>query len=243
MFFDLPAVFDLEAMIERRHRDPLGARARRPHRRHAPRRRHRRRHVVRDRPVLRVPLPQRARRRRRRSWSTGAGRPGMPTAFGDDGARPSPCRPLLHRWTIDLAAGTVTETPARRPARRLPPHQHDALGPRQPLRLRRPTARGTPTWCSFDARRQARPRDRHDRRCTTTARTPRPARRCSRPIPTARPRTTAGCSTSSSTAPPRRATLVIVDARDIEGDPVARSTCPAGCPFGFHGNWMPDRSS
>ena len=36
--------------------------------------------------------------------------------------------------------------------------------------------------------------------------------------------------------------LVIVDARDMEAEPVARVHLPRRVPFGFHGNWMPDRS-
>jgi carotenoid cleavage dioxygenase len=34
--------------------------------------------------------------------------------------------------------------------------------------------------------------------------------------------------------------LRIVDARDLEGDPVARIHLPRRVPFGFHGNWVPD---
>lgn len=34
--------------------------------------------------------------------------------------------------------------------------------------------------------------------------------------------------------------LVIIDASDFEGDPVARVRLPQRVPHGFHGNWMPD---
>jgi carotenoid cleavage dioxygenase len=37
-----------------------------------------------------------------------------------------------------------------------------------------------------------------------------------------------------------RAELVIIDAADMEGDPVARVRMPGRVPFGFHGNWMPE---
>ena len=37
--------------------------------------------------------------------------------------------------------------------------------------------------------------------------------------------------------------LVIVDARDVEGEPVARVHLPRRVPSGFHGNWMPDPSA
>ena len=36
------------------------------------------------------------------------------------------------------------------------------------------------------------------------------------------------------------ADLVILSAQDFTGDPVARSTCPARVPLGFHGSCIPD---
>jgi carotenoid cleavage dioxygenase len=34
--------------------------------------------------------------------------------------------------------------------------------------------------------------------------------------------------------------LVILDARDVEGDPVARVKMAARVPIGFHANWFAD---
>jgi carotenoid cleavage dioxygenase-like enzyme len=34
--------------------------------------------------------------------------------------------------------------------------------------------------------------------------------------------------------------LVIIDASDFEGDPIARIRLPRRVPHGFHGNWIPD---
>jgi carotenoid cleavage dioxygenase len=34
--------------------------------------------------------------------------------------------------------------------------------------------------------------------------------------------------------------LVVIDASDFEGDPVARIRLPRRVPHGFHGNWIPD---
>ena len=34
--------------------------------------------------------------------------------------------------------------------------------------------------------------------------------------------------------------LVIIDASDFEGGPVARVRLPRRVPHGFHGNWIPD---
>jgi carotenoid cleavage dioxygenase-like enzyme len=36
--------------------------------------------------------------------------------------------------------------------------------------------------------------------------------------------------------------LVVIDASDFEGDPVARIRLPRRVPHGFHGNWIPDRA-
>ena len=37
--------------------------------------------------------------------------------------------------------------------------------------------------------------------------------------------------------------LVVVDARDLDAEPVARVHLPRRVPFGFHGNWMPDAAA
>lgn len=37
-----------------------------------------------------------------------------------------------------------------------------------------------------------------------------------------------------------RSELVILDARDMTEQPVARVLLPARVPAGFHGNWIPD---
>ena len=34
--------------------------------------------------------------------------------------------------------------------------------------------------------------------------------------------------------------LVVIDASDFEGEPVARIRLPRRVPHGFHGNWIPD---
>jgi carotenoid cleavage dioxygenase-like enzyme len=41
-------------------------------------------------------------------------------------------------------------------------------------------------------------------------------------------------------APTDRSDLVVLDARDFGGDPVATVHLPQRVPFGFHGNWIPD---
>jgi carotenoid cleavage dioxygenase len=34
--------------------------------------------------------------------------------------------------------------------------------------------------------------------------------------------------------------LVVIDASDFEGEPIARVRMPRRVPHGFHGNWIPD---
>jgi carotenoid cleavage dioxygenase-like enzyme len=41
----------------------------------------------------------------------------------------------------------------------------------------------------------------------------------------------------------QRSEFHIVDARDAEGEPVARVHLPRRVPFGFHGNWLPDNGA
>ena len=109
VLFDLPAVFDVEAMLEGRPGFYWAPEHGRPHRRGGPRRPGRHGEVDRGRSVLAVPLPQRPRRRRRPSSRCTACRaPRLNTTFGDQTLE-EPSRPSLHRWRIDLATGTVTD--------------------------------------------------------------------------------------------------------------------------------------
>ena len=41
-------------------------------------------------------------------------------------------------------------------------------------------------------------------------------------------------------AEPDGSDVVILDAADFTGDPVATIHLPQRVPFGFHGNWVPD---
>jgi carotenoid cleavage dioxygenase len=42
--------------------------------------------------------------------------------------------------------------------------------------------------------------------------------------------------------PNEKAELVILDAQDFSSEPVARVLLPRRVPYGFHGNWVSDRS-
>jgi carotenoid cleavage dioxygenase len=39
-----------------------------------------------------------------------------------------------------------------------------------------------------------------------------------------------------------RSDVVILEARDFTGEPIATIHLPTRVPFGFHGNWIPDPS-
>ncbi len=83
---------------------------------------------------------------------------------------------------------------------------------------------------------------RSDRRADPVVRRAAPAtwaRRCSRPTPTAPPRTTAGWSTPSTT-PIGTAATCGARRQDVEAGPIATGApCRGGIPFGFHANWFP----
>ena len=141
-------------------------------------------------------------------------------------------------------AGASTRSPARSPTSSSttgPPTSPASTTPGPGC----PTATATPaTARGFDRgraavrrRHQARPRGRHHRHPPVRRRTWSAARRCSRPTPTAPPRTAAGCSTSSTTSAPTQSSVVVLDAATLEE--AARVHLPRRVPFGFHGSFLP----
>ena len=142
------------------------------------------RHTDAERPGRARRRPLRARRRRR---DVGRPRAERRRARRRRGRHAGLAR--MHRWVLDPATGTVTETAARRPRRRVPHRRRRARRPGGPLPLRRrPTSRRI---VKFDVaggrghRARARPRHGGGRGGVRAVRRARP-----------RPRTTAGCSRS-----------------------------------------------
>ena len=220
---------------------PLDARGRRPGRGHGPERR--RTPTIRwigiD-PSLRVPRPQRLRRRRPRGDRR---RPLRPVVRHRPRARPSPAStPALARWTVDLdaepgpRAARSTTPRSSSPGSTTPwpgsPHRYgycvrlgdraDAAGLRGPGPVRPRTRRVGPV----------RPR----------ARAASPGSRCSCGRPTDGARTRAGSSSVVYDAARDASDLVILDATSFAGPPVATVHLPARVPFGFHGSWVPSDS-
>ena len=88
--------------------------------------------------------------------------------------------------------------------------------------------------------REVRRADRRSHRVVRRRHAATSARACSPPIPTARPRTTAGSSTPCTTTHADATDVVVLDAHDVAARARSpRCTCPGAMPFGFHANWFP----
>jgi carotenoid cleavage dioxygenase-like enzyme len=165
----------------------------------------------------------------------------MPTAFGDDELT-EPVAPSLHRWTIDLAAGSVTT------------EQLDDRGGDFPrLNMHR---EGTPNrygylassdvWEANEVRFNAVTKYDLERGSSSTYVYGADVE-AGEAVFAADPDGTAeddgwllNLVFDRQTA---TSALVINDARDLDADPVATVRIPHRVPFGFHGNWMPDPRS
>jgi carotenoid cleavage dioxygenase len=162
--------------------------------------------------------------------------PRMPTAFGEE-VLDEPAQPLLHRWTIDLAAGRVTETPL-----------DDRPGDFPRINLARSgstnrygyTAHGP--WdtdlvqftsvVKYDL--ESGDSEVHDYGPTCEA-----GEAVFAPDPDGTAEDDGWLLNFVFDRATGTSELVVVDARDLAGQPVARVHLPRRVPFGFHGNWMP----
>ncbi len=148
--------------------------------------------------------------------------------------------PRFERWELNPSARTASITLDRRLPQRVPPASRLAVGQAVPLRLLRLSvvrSFGRVAHASSTIFRPALAR------CSTTAPDGLPASRCSSPARAVPRRTTAGWSPTCTTSPPRRAEFVVIDAQDFgRADYVAKVPLPQRMPFGFHGNWVSDRS-
>lgn len=145
--------------------------------------------------------------------------------------------PTLHRWTIDRAAGKVIEQPLDdRPGEF--PRVHDRV---VGLRHRYGYVAGMDgnhaglgaCLYKYDLERDA--SQTHEIG---------PGRTAGEPVLAAAPGTGAEDEgwvlTFVYDAASDRSDLIIVDAQDFAGPPVARIHLPVRVPFGFHGSWIPD---
>jgi carotenoid cleavage dioxygenase len=160
----------------------------------------------------------------------------MPVAFGDDVLdQPTPAR--LHRWTLDLAAGTVAESPVdERPGDF--PRTNDAWTGRRRYGYVARSAR----W--LDGTVQFTEVAKHDLDTGAVAvhhygKDALAGEAAFAPDPEGDAEDD-GWLLNFVTDATGTTDLVIVDARDVAGEPVASVRMPRRVPLGFHGNWMPD---
>ena len=157
----------------------------------------------------------------------------------DDGEEPGS---FLTRFTVDLGDGSATWAADRRATGRLPSHQRRPGRAREPLRLRRHVRRRPRRRRRLRLDHQAQPGRSAPPRSTTSARATSPARPCSPPIPDGTVEDDGWLLSYVWDAATDSTDLVILDARDITADPVARVHLPRRVPFGFHGSWLPTSS-
>ena len=215
---------------------PLVRRRARPRRAAAARRRRRRRHpLVRRRAVLRVPPAQRLRRRRPSRPRRGPPPRHVPRRSASRGSPRRRC-----------GGGRSIWPPARRTSSSCPTSPSSSPGPTSDA-PGAATASGTPPPPV-----RAKASSGTPPRCASTSR-PAP----SRPTTTAPDATPASSSSCHARARPREddgylvgfvhddatetTALEILSAQDIEAPPIAAVHIPVRVPFGFHGNWIPDR--
>ncbi|MFB7630735.1 carotenoid oxygenase family protein [Streptomyces sp. NPDC056149] len=149
----------------------------------------------------------------------------------------APAPPCLWRWTVDLAAGTVTEEQIDDQVGEFPRIDDRLAG--QPARFGHVTAAEVPgtgaipgalirydLWTGATARHDFGP-----------GRTPGEA--AFAPADD-RPGGPGWLITYVYDATTDTSDLVILDAEDITAGPVATVSLPRRVPYGFHGNWLPD---
>jgi carotenoid cleavage oxygenase len=146
--------------------------------------------------------------------------------------------PVLERWTIDLAAGKVRTEQVDERGQEFPRVNESRLGSRHRYGY---TVELVDTRDAFDSARAL----KHDFVAGTTAEHDfGPGRSPSELV------FVPGADASSEDdgwlvgyvydAATDRSDLVILDAHDFAGPPVATVHLPARVPFGFHGSWIPD---
>ncbi|HAP77637.1 MAG TPA: hypothetical protein DCR14_16350 [Acidimicrobiaceae bacterium] len=149
--------------------------------------------------------------------------------FGDTFAR-------LERWTIDPTRRTCSVSVVDEQASEFPRHRGSLTG--KPYRYGYATSPGLdPTWptIKYDLHTGERTVCQHG-----------PGRSGGEPVFVSRPDPTAEDDgwllTFVHDVPAGSTELVVIDAQDVTRGPVARVLLPQRVPYGFHGNWVSDRS-
>lgn len=160
----------------------------------------------------------------------------MPVAFGND-SPPEPTPARLHRWTIDLGHGRVTDEPCDER-----PGDFPRFNEWHTARRRYGYVARSPQWGQTVQFTEV---ARHDLETGAIVVHDYGARAVAgeavfAPDPDRDGELDGWLLNLVTDLDTDRAELVIVAAGDMEGDPVARVRMPRRVPFGFHGNWMPD---
>lgn len=164
--------------------------------------------------------------------------PKHPAMFWRDQNGPNEGAPILVRWTLDRASGRLTETVL---------DDHGTDFPRINGRHAGQDYRYLYT-AHWGDKVEFGPAMKHDlQRGTTELHDYGPGRMTSEPVFVRKPGATAeddGWIISSVYDPARhRSDIVILEAQDFTGAPIATIPLPVRVPFTFHGGWAPDRDA
>jgi carotenoid cleavage dioxygenase len=166
--------------------------------------------------------------------------PRMPTAFGDE-VLAEPVRPTLHRWTIDPVAGTVrteqlddqwAEFPRVADARSGLPNRYGYAGRATTWGTEAVQFTGVVKW-DLEAGRSS----VHHYGDTCEA-----GEAVFAPDPEGTSEDAGWLLNLVFDRATGASSLVVLDAGDLEAEPVATVHLPRRVPFGFHGNWMADET-
>lgn len=163
--------------------------------------------------------------------------PRMPIAFGDD-ELPEPVFPTLHRWTMDLTTGQVTTEQLDDRAGDFPRLNVHHEGLRNRYGYIASAAWDSPV-VQFTAV------TKYDLEAGTSSTFDYGAdveagEAVFAPDPDGTAEDDGWLINFVHDRPSATSSLVIIDARDLSAEPVATVHLPRRVPFGFHGNWMPE---
>ena len=170
---------------------------------------------------------------------TGCRSEAMPTAFGDDPLPDAHVRPYLWRWEIDPVAGTVTDRQLDDRTGDFPRINDDVNGLPNRYGAHAHTRRWDQDGVEFDGVIWF-----DLERGTSVEHVHGPTSVCGETVFAPDPDGSAeddGWLVSIVTdLAEGTSDFVVLDARDVAAGPVATVHLPRRVPFGFHGNWMPD---
>jgi carotenoid cleavage dioxygenase len=159
-----------------------------------------------------------------------------PKMFDRDKNGPNEGRPTLDRWVIDPSSGKVATETISDLGHEFPRHDERRIG--KPIRFGYTGSLGDHLGIG--------PIYKHDLvKRTTEIHGAEPGRMFLEPVFV--PRTPDAAEDDGwimayvYDAPSNSSEVVILHAQDFTGKPVARIHLPQRVPFGFHGNWVPDR--